>query len=102
LFSLSIRVAAGRITLFPDEPYYQPAPSGGTAGSGNWHPVSEDAVMEPKISSIAIVVEDLVNWEENWLKAHEGHYCPDCPGFDSTRTRIGPLPDADPDDPNVG
>lgn len=90
----------------PDEPYYQPVPSDGTAGSGKWHPVSQDALMEPKISSIAITVADLVNWESNWLEAHAGHYCSDLVplvGFDPTLTRIadiGPLPDADPDDPD--
>lgn len=88
-------------TLPPDEPYYQPAPSDGTAGSGgNWYPISQDSLAEPNVSSIAIRFVDLARWEENWLEAHEGHYCPDYPGFDSTLTRIGPLPDADPDDPD--
>lgn len=58
--------------------------------------------MEPKISSVAIDVGDLVNWEENWLEAHKNHYCPDFPEWTSTLTRIGPLPDADPNDPDEG
>jgi hypothetical protein len=94
--------------LPPDEPYYQPALSGNSA-AGSWHPISKDALVEPKVSSIIVAVDDLDRWEEHWLEAHEGHYHPDYPlkgsgwkNLDPTQTRIGPLPGADPDDPTGG
>ncbi|KAB5528899.1 hypothetical protein GE09DRAFT_1148808 [Coniochaeta sp. 2T2.1] len=102
--------------LPPDEPYYQPATSSDdTAGSGSgnssgsWHPISQDPAMEPKLSSISVEVSELRDWEDNWLDAHEGHYCPDCADeglepadLDPTQTRIGRLPGANPDDPDGG
>ncbi|KAH8906881.1 hypothetical protein BR93DRAFT_937815 [Coniochaeta sp. PMI_546] len=53
--------------LPPDEPYYQPTLSGnGTAGrsSGSWHPISQESLVEPKVSSIIVEVNELDLWEE--------------------------------------
>ncbi|KAJ9134687.1 hypothetical protein NKR19_g8550 [Coniochaeta hoffmannii] len=68
----------------PDEPYYQPALSGNGAGaadsgSGSWPPISQEALVEPKVSSIIVDVDELDRWEQHWLDAHEGHYHPDYP-----------------------
>jgi hypothetical protein len=89
--------------LPPDEPYYQkPGLSGnGSAASGSWHPISQESLVEPKVSSITVSVDELDRWEENWIQAHQGHY-DDGDDMDPTQTLIGPLPGADPDDSDGG
>jgi len=96
----------------PDEPYYYQKPAlsgdngvvagaGSGSGSGSWHPISQDALVEPRVSSITVDVVSLQDWEKHWIEAHEGHYHPSM-DLDPAQTRIGPLPDTDPDDPTGG
>lgn len=98
----------------PDEPYYYqksalPGCNGvvagddsGGSGIGSWHPISQDALVEPKVSSIIVNVGTLQDWEGYWIEAHEGHYHPSIMDLNPAQTRIGPLPGTDPDDPDGG
>ncbi|KAF9876998.1 hypothetical protein CkaCkLH20_05264 [Colletotrichum karsti] len=42
-----------------------------------WHPVSQASLTEPKIGSIAVAVDALRQWQDNWLELHERHADPD-------------------------
>ncbi|KAI8162171.1 hypothetical protein K4K49_010480 [Colletotrichum sp. SAR 10_70] len=47
------------------------------ARQDSWHPVSQASITEPKIGSIAVTVDALRQWQENWLELHERHADPD-------------------------
>lgn len=93
----AISVAAGTLIdrTISDEPYHR-------AGAvDQWHPISRDPFTEPKVSSVTIGVQPLIDWEENWLEVHDGHALPGREQEDG-ETRFGPLPDVDPENKNDG
>ncbi|KAE9580176.1 hypothetical protein CGMCC3_g3946 [Colletotrichum fructicola] len=74
------------------EPYFQ---------DHAWHPFSQAALTEPKVSSMTVVVDDLNEWEDVWLECHREHTDPDCADEveeeeTDADTHWGLLPDYDP------
>ncbi|KAF3805935.1 hypothetical protein GCG54_00013609 [Colletotrichum gloeosporioides] len=51
------------------EPYFQ---------SQAWHPFSQAALTEPKVSSMTVVVDDLNEWEDVWRYCQREHTDPEC------------------------
>ncbi|KAH7031274.1 uncharacterized protein B0I36DRAFT_229503, partial [Microdochium trichocladiopsis] len=41
--------------------------------SGEWHPIAQLPISEPRLSSIAVQVFELDDWEEQWLGYHAEH-----------------------------
>lgn len=65
----------------PSEPYFRRTSSGTT-----WHPVSQEPVTKPKVSSITVEVRDLEWWQVDWEEYHreddEAVYGEDEDGYD--------------------
>jgi hypothetical protein len=51
------------------EPYVCVAPDGVTT----WHPISRESIRNPPTSSVTTKVQELMDWEKNWLNVHECH-----------------------------
>ncbi|KAI1376909.1 hypothetical protein F4677DRAFT_60727 [Hypoxylon crocopeplum] len=73
----------------------------------SWHTASNSPLTEPKVSSITVHVNDLDDWEDNWLDCHRDHSDPDC--GDEARdengklmVQWGELPDYDSDEDEEG
>lgn len=56
------------------EPYVQQS-----SNSISWHPISQESLTRPPVSSIIVEVDQLKSWEEDWLESHR-HACPGDPG----------------------
>ncbi|RYP20797.1 hypothetical protein DL767_009382 [Monosporascus sp. MG133] len=41
-----------------------------TFAGTSWHPISQEALTEPKLSSITVSVDELRDWENDWLEYH--------------------------------
>lgn len=41
--------------------------------NGTWHPISQESLCEPKISSVIVSVTQLQNWESDWKDCHMRH-----------------------------
>lgn len=80
----------------PLTPYFDPT------STPDWSPtfgISQTPLTEPKIPSVIVRTEQLDEWEEAWLQAHDGHHMameqdPRC-GDDNAEFRFGDLPDSD-------
>ncbi|OTA63180.1 hypothetical protein K449DRAFT_381678 [Hypoxylon sp. EC38] len=74
------------------EPYFR-----GDGERQNWHPVSQAPLTEPKVSSITVHVDELEDWEDNWLNFHQDHSDPDAGNerFEDGKLTVlwGELPD---------
>lgn len=72
------------------EPYYCPqdATSRQAGDTGNWHPLAQLSITEPKVSSITVRVDCLEDWEDDWYVAHLEHVDP----FSNPEC-YGPIPD---------
>lgn len=65
------------------EPLFQPSRtsaaegdggSGGDgAGGGTWHAIAHEPVTQPPVSSLRAAIEDLDQWESDWLFWHQDH-----------------------------
>ncbi|KAH8194090.1 hypothetical protein TruAng_011740 [Truncatella angustata] len=65
------------------EPLFQPSGTsaaegdGGNgsdgAGTGTWHAVAHEPVTQPPVSSLRAAIEDLDQWESDWLFWHQDH-----------------------------
>ncbi len=84
------------------EPYFRQTTGAGTTTS--WHPASQSPLTEPKVSSITVSVNDLDEWEDQWLDMHRDHADPDGgeENGDESWVKFGPLPDYDPDKDEEG
>ncbi|RYP59998.1 hypothetical protein DL769_008315 [Monosporascus sp. CRB-8-3] len=59
----------------PREAYFRQ-----TLAGTSWHPISQEALTEPKVSSITVKVDDLKTWEDDWLEYHHRHAEPGIEG----------------------
>lgn len=50
----------------PREPYFRQ-----TTGGTSWHPVSQESLTEPRVSSISVSILPLHDCEEDWRSNHE-------------------------------
>lgn len=50
------------------EPYFQP-----TDGDGTWHEITQLPLTTPKVSAIEATVNDLEQWEFDWVAWHDFH-----------------------------
>ncbi|KAH9216064.1 hypothetical protein DL95DRAFT_388074 [Leptodontidium sp. 2 PMI_412] len=41
--------------------------------NGAWHPIAQEPISVPKISSITVGVDELDGWEDAWEDCHEAH-----------------------------
>ncbi|KAH8698047.1 hypothetical protein GQ44DRAFT_633501 [Phaeosphaeriaceae sp. PMI808] len=64
-----------------------------------WSSVAQSPLTEPKISSVTVGVEQLDDWEDQWMELHREHAIP---GLHSDEARFGPLADFDPDSDEEG
>ncbi|RFU27606.1 hypothetical protein B7463_g8738, partial [Scytalidium lignicola] len=74
------------------EPYFRQTTGTGTS----WHPASQSALTDPKVSSITVCVYDLDLWEEQWLDVHQSHR--DLDESVDDEFQVGPLPNYSPDE----
>lgn len=49
----------------PREAYFQQ-----TLGGASWHAIASEALTEPRVSSIAVMVDDLYIWVDQWEESH--------------------------------
>lgn len=48
--------------------------SGGDAAeAGTWHAIAHEPITQPPVSSLRVTIEDLDQWESDWLFWHEDH-----------------------------
>lgn len=52
------------------EPFFRPDDAG---GQGTWHELADLPLTTPKVSSVEAKVEELDNWEWEWLYYHNDH-----------------------------
>ncbi|OAL54649.1 hypothetical protein IQ07DRAFT_274295 [Pyrenochaeta sp. DS3sAY3a] len=76
----------------PTEPYGDQ-----TAASIIWHPISRSPFTEPKVSSVTVHIDNVEDWEYQWLEFHRFCHHPDESGEDPDEFLFGDLPDYDPD-----
>jgi hypothetical protein len=79
--AISVMKVSGNATEL--EPLFQPSGtsaaagdggSGGNgAGTGLWHAVAHEPVTQPPVSSLRATIEDLDQWESDWLFWHQDH-----------------------------
>lgn len=86
-----------------EDPHYDPnstlAPYfDQTTPSPSWSPISQSPLTEPRISSVTVRVEQLDDWEEQWLDFHHDHAEPGDHNEGNDEVRFGQLPDYDPDE----
>ncbi|KAF1842322.1 uncharacterized protein K460DRAFT_409737 [Cucurbitaria berberidis CBS 394.84] len=74
----------------PSAPYFDKA-------TATWSPVSQSALTEPKISSVNVCVEQLQEWETQWLEFHFDHTEAGDHNEGNDEVRYGMLPDFDPE-----
>lgn len=55
------------------EPYFRPAAADDLAP--NWHPVSQESMMEPQVSATRVRIDCIETWEELWVERFR--YCVD-------------------------
>ncbi|SMR48404.1 unnamed protein product [Zymoseptoria tritici ST99CH_1E4] len=69
----AITVLSSEITThgvnMPSEPLYDPA-------TDIWHPIAQEPVSTPKVSSVTVGVCQLEEWGFTWCDMHEGHADP--------------------------
>ncbi|KAH6714440.1 hypothetical protein BKA61DRAFT_605278 [Leptodontidium sp. MPI-SDFR-AT-0119] len=63
-FPEAISVMQDRHTPTSLTPYYS---------NGTWHPISQEPISVPKISSVTVGVNQLDHWEDDWEDCHEAH-----------------------------
>jgi hypothetical protein len=69
------------------EPYYL----GGEKPA--WHPFAHLPLTEPKVSSLELVVEPLLDWDYHWMVTHEDHTEPAAKHtYNPASVLYGPLP----------
>jgi hypothetical protein len=69
------------------EPYYL----GGEKPA--WHPFAQSPLTEPKVSSLELSVEPLLDWDYHWMVTHEDHTEPDAKHtYNPASVLYGPLP----------
>ncbi|KAI3390588.1 hypothetical protein diail_9115, partial [Diaporthe ilicicola] len=49
-------------------PYFQQTPGGGI-----WHEIAQLPLTQPKVSSVEVSIEDLDQWESDWVERHGYH-----------------------------
>ncbi|KAJ0158730.1 hypothetical protein CTA2_11005 [Colletotrichum tanaceti] len=54
------------------EPYYRP---GDADAAPNWHPVSQESLMEPPVQTVTVTIYCLDDWEQHWVELNR--YCLD-------------------------
>ena len=62
---------------------------------GTWHSASQSPFTEPKVPSITVHVDDLDQWESQWLDIHRDHSDPDGGEEYGPWVKYGELPDYD-------
>jgi hypothetical protein len=67
--------------------------------SPSWSLVAQSPLTEPKISSVTVGVEQLDDWEDEWMELHRDHATPDS---QSAEVQFGALADFDADSDEEG
>ncbi|KFZ15195.1 hypothetical protein V502_05730 [Pseudogymnoascus sp. VKM F-4520 (FW-2644)] len=88
--SLSVMATAYNTDVL--EPYFQH-----TDGGGSWHAISQSPLTEPPVSAIVAKVNDLENWESDWIDFHHHHADPDASYEESGYAKYGDLLGYDPE-----
>jgi hypothetical protein len=70
-----------------------------TEPSLSWSSVAQSPLTEPKISSVTVGVEQLDDWEDEWMELHRDHANPDP---HSAEVQFGALADFDPNSDEEG
>jgi hypothetical protein len=73
-----------------------------TESTPSWSSIAQSPLTEPKISSVTVGVEQLDDWEDEWMELHRDHVIPDPHSSGNADEKFGPLVDFDPDSDEEG